>query len=103
MNEMMHLDIPNSFDLDTGVSNWDGLFSLTNHSSTRNLDSSDHWSFNFGPPIAPHTFPQELFLQLPVLFPALNEKAMDVDDYEREGFNPSLNFSDADDNKGPGF
>jgi hypothetical protein len=61
MNEMMHLGMPNSFDLDTDLSNWDGLF------------------------------------------PALNQKAMDVDDYEREGFNQYLNFSDADDNKGPGF
>jgi hypothetical protein len=103
MNEMMHLGMPNSFDLDTDLSNWDGLFSLTNHSSTPIENSSDHWSYNFGPPIALHASPQELLLQQPVLFPALNQKAMDVDDYEREGFNQYLNFSDADDNKGPGF
>ena len=88
MNEMMHLNMPNSFDLNTGVSSWDGLSSLTNYSSTPNLNSSDHWSYNFGPPIAPHTFPQELLLQQPVLFPALNQKAMDVDDYECKEFEP---------------
>jgi hypothetical protein len=94
MNKMMHLDMPNSFDLDTGFGNWDGLFSSTNHSFTPIPNNSDHWSYNFGPPIPPYTFPQELLLQQPVLFPAPNEKAMDVDNYEREGFNQSLNFKD---------
>jgi hypothetical protein len=91
MNETVHLDMPNSFDLKTGFSNWDEIFPLTNHSFTPTPNDSDHWSFNFGPPIPLHTFPQELLLQQPVLFPALNEKAMDVDNYEREGFNQSLN------------
>jgi hypothetical protein len=51
MNEIMQLDMPNNFGLNIGSSNWHEFFSLSNHPFTPIPNNSDHWSYDFGPPI----------------------------------------------------